>query len=184
MFHGQFLFLPELCCSVLFFDRLFDAKMEGNPQQYRAVQHIVAGTSKPAPYLVFGPPGTGTTFLEYWYFSCFDPSESNCFVIVVAGKTVTMVEAIKQIEKKEVGCHILACAPSNSATDLLCTKILEHVDKHSVFRMYASSRDPKMVPQVLKVSFALFYARCLFSRWIVCGYCNIYKLSTWRGCNS
>lgn len=61
MFLGQFLFLPDFCCPVLFLDRLFDAKMEGNPQQYQAVQHIVVGTSKPAPYLVFGPPGTGTT---------------------------------------------------------------------------------------------------------------------------
>uniref|UniRef100_A0AAQ5WYZ0 RNA helicase n=1 Tax=Amphiprion ocellaris TaxID=80972 RepID=A0AAQ5WYZ0_AMPOC len=104
--------------------KLFDCKLERNPEQYRAVQHIVAGSSKPAPYLVFGPPGTG--------------------------KTVTLVEAIKQIEKTEHSCHILACAPSNSATDLLCKKILEHVDEHKVYRMYASSWDPKMVPGELK----------------------------------
>lgn len=71
-----------------------------------------------------------------------------------------MVEAIKQIERKEAACHILACAPSNSAADLLCRKILEHVDKHSVFRMYASSRDPTMVPEGLKVSVASLYAGC------------------------
>lgn len=41
-------------------DRLCDSKLEKNPEQYQAVQHIVAGSSKPAPYLVFGPPGTGT----------------------------------------------------------------------------------------------------------------------------
>lgn len=70
-----------------------------------------------------------------------------------------MVEAVKQIAKKEPACHILACAPSNSAADLLCRKILEHVDKHSVFRMYASSRDPKMVPEELKVSVASFCGR-------------------------
>uniref|UniRef100_A0AAQ6A7X2 RNA helicase n=1 Tax=Amphiprion ocellaris TaxID=80972 RepID=A0AAQ6A7X2_AMPOC len=107
-----------------FSSKLFDCKLERNPEQYRAVQHIVAGSSKPAPYLVFGPPGTG--------------------------KTVTLVEAIKQIEKTEHSCHILACAPSNSATDLLCKKILEHVDEHKVYRMYASSWDPKMVPGELK----------------------------------
>ncbi|XP_045911976.1 putative helicase mov-10-B.2 isoform X1 [Micropterus dolomieu] len=104
--------------------RLFDYKLEKNPEQYRAVQHIVAGSSKPAPYLVFGPPGTG--------------------------KTVTLVEAIKQIEKTQASCHILACAPSNSAADLLCSKILDHVDEHKVFRMYASSRDPNFVPERLK----------------------------------
>ncbi|XP_070766164.1 putative helicase mov-10-B.2 [Enoplosus armatus] len=104
--------------------RLCDYKLEENPEQYQAVQHIVAGSSKPAPYLVFGPPGTG--------------------------KTVTLVEAIKQIEKTQTSCHILACAPSNSAADLLCRKILDHVDEHKVFRMYASSRDPKCVPEELK----------------------------------
>nr|XP_020471905.1 putative helicase mov-10-B.1 [Monopterus albus] len=104
--------------------RLFDSKLERNPEQLHAVQRIVAGSSKPAPYLVFGPPGTG--------------------------KTVTLVEAIKQIEKTQASCHILACAPSNSAADLLCTKILEHVDQHKVHRMYASSRDPQLVPKNLK----------------------------------
>uniref|UniRef100_A0A3B3ZX02 RNA helicase n=1 Tax=Periophthalmus magnuspinnatus TaxID=409849 RepID=A0A3B3ZX02_9GOBI len=108
--------------------KLFDRKLEKNPEQYRAVQHIVAGSSKPAPYLVFGPPGTG--------------------------KTVTVVEAIKQIEKCKANCHILACAPSNSAADLLCKKIRDHVDVSSVFRMYASSHDPMLVPEEIKVSLA------------------------------
>ncbi len=52
--------------------RLFDQKLEKNAEQKDAVCNIVAGTSKPAPYLVFGPPGTG--------------------------KTVTLVEAIKQVK--------------------------------------------------------------------------------------
>jgi len=65
---------------------------------------------------------------------------------------VTLVEAIKQIEKADPMCHILACAPSNSAADLLCSKIMEHVDHHKVYRMYASSRDPKFVPVNLTVS--------------------------------
>ena len=42
-----------------------------NSEQKQAVQKIVSGSSRPAPYLVFGPPGTG--------------------------KTVTLVEAIKQV---------------------------------------------------------------------------------------
>uniref|UniRef100_A0A1A8HGY1 RNA helicase n=1 Tax=Nothobranchius korthausae TaxID=1143690 RepID=A0A1A8HGY1_9TELE len=65
-------------------------------------------------------------------------------------KTVTVVEAIKQIEKTQASCHILACAPSNSAADLLCSKIRDHVDECLVYRMYASSRDPKLVPDHLK----------------------------------
>uniref|UniRef100_A0A3Q2ZLY3 RNA helicase n=1 Tax=Hippocampus comes TaxID=109280 RepID=A0A3Q2ZLY3_HIPCM len=108
---------------LLFYDR----QLEKNPEQSKAVRHIVAGTSKPAPYLVFGPPGTG--------------------------KTVTLVEAIKQVDKLQKECHILACGPSNSAADLLCTRILQgHGNKSKVYRMYASSRDPQCVPEDLKVS--------------------------------
>lgn len=72
--------------------------------------------------------------------------------MICLGKTVTLVEAIKQIEKHQTSCHILACAPSNSAADLLCKKILDHVDGHKVYRMYASSREPKFVPNELLVS--------------------------------
>nr|XP_057939838.1 putative helicase mov-10-B.1 isoform X1 [Doryrhamphus excisus] len=104
--------------------KLYDRKLEDNPEQYKAVCHIVAGTSKPAPYLVFGPPGTG--------------------------KTVTLVEAVKQIVKTQPHCRVLACAPSNSATDLLCLRISEHVDKRYLYRMYACSRDPQCVPKELK----------------------------------
>ncbi|KAL7828691.1 hypothetical protein SRHO_G00323250 [Serrasalmus rhombeus] len=103
---------------------LFDRSLEQNHEQYAAVCNIVAGVSKPAPYLVFGPPGTG--------------------------KTVTMVEAMKQVEKCTLGAHILACAPSNSAADQLCEKLLQHVDPHKVYRMYALSRSPDQVPPRLR----------------------------------
>ncbi|KAJ8258035.1 hypothetical protein GJAV_G00192420 [Gymnothorax javanicus] len=104
--------------------RLFDRKLEQNPEQYGAVQCIVAGVSKPAPYLIFGPPGTG--------------------------KTVTVVEAIKQVHKMSSSAHILACAPSNSAADLLCERTLQNgVDHRHIYRLYAESRDPREVPESL-----------------------------------
>lgn len=53
---------------------LYDLSLEKNEEQSRAVYQVVAGTSRPAPYLIFGPPGTG--------------------------KTVTMVEAIKQVRSE------------------------------------------------------------------------------------
>ena len=68
-----------------------------------------------------------------------------------------MVEAIKQIEKTQKLCHILACAPSNSASDLLCKKILEHVEERKVYRMYASSWDARKIPNELRVSI-----KCIF----------------------
>uniref|UniRef100_A0A672P708 RNA helicase n=1 Tax=Sinocyclocheilus grahami TaxID=75366 RepID=A0A672P708_SINGR len=102
---------------------LFDQKLDNNLEQKTAVCNIVAGTSKPAPYLVFGPPGTG--------------------------KTVTIVEAIKQVEKNIPDAYILACAPSNSAADQLCEKLItsEHVDSRKIYRLYASSRNPKVIPK-------------------------------------
>ncbi|TVK90475.1 putative RNA helicase SDE3 [Bagarius yarrelli] len=103
--------------------RMYNRDLETNPEQKAAVQHILSGQYKPAPYLIFGPPGTG--------------------------KTVTLVEAIKQVNKAGGGVHILACAPSNSACDLLCERLLGFVDVHRLFRLYASSRDPRAVPQNL-----------------------------------
>ncbi|KAK3556979.1 hypothetical protein QTP70_022320 [Hemibagrus guttatus] len=103
--------------------RMYNRDLETNPEQKAAVQHILSGQYKPAPYLVFGPPGTG--------------------------KTVTLVEAIKQVNKSGAGVHVLACAPSNSACDLLCERLLGFVDSHRLFRLYASSRDPRTVPRKL-----------------------------------
>lgn len=57
--------------------RWFDRKLQANEEQRRAVTHIVTGMSRPAPYLIFGPPGTG--------------------------KTVTLVEAIKQVSGQGPG---------------------------------------------------------------------------------
>ncbi|XP_054464663.1 putative helicase mov-10-B.2 [Anoplopoma fimbria] len=95
-----------------------------NLEQRTAVEHIVAASAKPAPYLVFGPPGTG--------------------------KTVTLVEAIKQIVKTQPSCNILACAPSNSATDHLCEKMLEeNID--NVYRFYALSFPVINIPQNIKL---------------------------------
>ena len=61
----------------IYFISLYNQNIEKNEEQKCAVQHIVAGTSRPAPYLVFGPPGTG--------------------------KTVTIVEAMKQVGTSLMG---------------------------------------------------------------------------------
>ncbi|KAI5628491.1 putative helicase mov-10-B.1, partial [Silurus asotus] len=103
--------------------RIYNRDLENNPEQKAAVQHILSGYYKPAPYMIFGPPGTG--------------------------KTVTLVEAIKQVNKTGSSVHVLACAPSNSACDLLCERLLGFVDAHRLFRLYACSRDPSTVPQKL-----------------------------------
>ncbi|XP_059806288.1 putative helicase MOV-10 [Hypanus sabinus] len=102
----------------------YDRSLEGNPEQAKAVSCIVAGISRPAPYLIFGPPGTG--------------------------KTVTVVEAIKQVLKCIPTAHILACAPSNSATDLLCQRIRKSIEKRYIYRLNANSRNWDSVPSDVK----------------------------------
>lgn len=74
--------------------KLYDQSLESNPEQLQAMKHIVRGTTRPALYIIFGLPGTG--------------------------KTVSLVEAIKQVVKHFPKAHILACTPSNSGPDLLC----------------------------------------------------------------
>uniref|UniRef100_A0A671WFQ8 Mov10 RNA helicase n=1 Tax=Sparus aurata TaxID=8175 RepID=A0A671WFQ8_SPAAU len=100
-------------------------EFESNPEQRKAIKHIIAGTAKPAPYLVFGPPGTG--------------------------KTVTLVGAINQILETQESCKILACAPSNNAIDHLCEKIAEgNVDKHHLYRLYAATFPVEKIPYIRK----------------------------------
>lgn len=103
--------------------RPFDRNIENNKEQLEAVRNIVSGTSGAAPYIVFGPPGTG--------------------------KTVTMVEAIKQVVKLLPGSHIVAAAPSNAAADLLALRLLGYVGKEKILRLHASSRHPKTIPPEL-----------------------------------
>ena len=72
------------------------------------------------PFIVFGPPGTG--------------------------KTVTLVEAIRQVYELNPDAHILACAPSNSAADLLAIRLAKYVPREDLMRMIAQSRAYKDVP--------------------------------------
>ena len=68
------LLLLLLLLFLIYSRRFYDAKLHNNEEQEQAIRNIVAGTSRPIPYLLFGPPGTG--------------------------KTVTIVEAIKQVRSQ------------------------------------------------------------------------------------
>lgn len=108
--------LPNIRCK--------NKKIEENKEQLTAVQHIIAGSSGAAPYLVFGPPGTG--------------------------KTVTVVEAIKQVYQLYNTSKIIATAPSNAAADLLAERLKEHIQRRDILRIHASSRNVKNIPESIK----------------------------------
>ena len=52
------------------------------------------------------------------------------FAHLFLGKTVTIVEAMKQVLKLSPGCKILAAAPSNAAADLLAERLKEHIARN------------------------------------------------------
>ena len=95
-----------------------------NQQQLQAVEEIVAGVCRPIPYLLFGPPGTG--------------------------KTVTLVEAIYQIFQTQRTARILACAPTNTAADLLIERLSTSVLPSEMLRIMAFSRPLEAVGSVVR----------------------------------
>ncbi|XP_071875149.1 putative helicase mov-10-B.1 isoform X2 [Bombus fervidus] len=96
-----------------------------NKEQKTAVNNILNYSAYPAPYILFGPPGTG--------------------------KTTTLVETIYQIRKQCKSKNILVCAPSNAAADEIANRLLCLLPHKDIFRMYAASKccnniDEKICP--------------------------------------
>ncbi|XP_055547329.1 putative helicase MOV-10 isoform X2 [Wyeomyia smithii] len=92
--------------------------VSSNREQMAAVENIVNRTAFPAPYILFGPPGTG--------------------------KTSTLVEAVVQICKLQPKSHILVAASSNFSCDEFTKRLLEFIPASDVFR-YLSKTSEKNV---------------------------------------
>lgn len=85
--------------SIHHLNEFFNRSISTNPEQRNAVENIVFRRYNNGPYIVFGPPGTG--------------------------KTITIVEAILQLVKKNPKIVILVCAPANAACDMLASKLIQ-----------------------------------------------------------
>ncbi|KAI0765417.1 P-loop containing nucleoside triphosphate hydrolase protein [Fomes fomentarius] len=106
----------------------FNTLIASNPAQLQAVKSITQLRAGSAPFIIFGPPGTG--------------------------KTVTAVEAIRQVLHRDPDARVLVCAPSNSAADILALRLITALTPKELFRCNAASRDPLSVPEAL-VPYAL-----------------------------
>ncbi|KAI0777345.1 P-loop containing nucleoside triphosphate hydrolase protein [Trametes elegans] len=101
---------------------LFNSLIGKNAPQLQAVKTILRLRPGSAPFVVFGPPGTG--------------------------KTVTVVEAMLQVLRTQPNARILACAPSNSAADLIAQR-LNSLSTSELFRCNAFFRDRLGLPEDL-----------------------------------
>ncbi|EPQ53711.1 P-loop containing nucleoside triphosphate hydrolase protein [Gloeophyllum trabeum ATCC 11539] len=119
----------------------YNTIIASNPSQMQAIRSIMSMKPVSVPFVVFGPYVCGL------HLSAFPKP------IHVSrpgtGKTVTMVEAIRQVLKYNPDARILACAPSNSAADLIASRLTMY-GKHQLLRYYAPSRSKNDVPDDLQ----------------------------------
>ena len=62
------------------------------------------------------------------------------------GKTTTLLEAMKQLLDRDKNCRILACAPSNSAADLIAEKMM-YLGTNALFRLNSFARPVDLLLQ-------------------------------------
>jgi len=110
----------QMVLNPAFFDRVFFDK-ELNWEQKKAIGSICSHNYGTLPFLVSGPPGTG--------------------------KTKTLVEAALQLIKTVDGVsHVLFCAPSDPAADMIVQRISSHFNSTELLRLNRPSRAFAEVP--------------------------------------
>ncbi|KIO28302.1 hypothetical protein M407DRAFT_22509 [Tulasnella calospora MUT 4182] len=106
--------------------------------------------------------GSGNPALNAWtyHFIWFVGAITTGFAGAITacpgtGKTVTVVEAIRQVLAQKPKAKILACAPSNNAADIIADRLRAGLQPSELFRLNAPSR-VKDLPQSLE-SYSLRY---------------------------
>ncbi|KAG8853758.1 hypothetical protein FRB96_008013 [Tulasnella sp. 330] len=85
------------------------------------------------------------TYAQHWHTLLHVEEEQS---MPGTGKTVTMVEAILQLVLARPTVRILACAPSNSAADLIAEKLIA-LGPQRLFRLHAPFRLTGAIPAAL-----------------------------------
>ncbi|XP_073950625.1 putative helicase MOV-10 isoform X2 [Choristoneura fumiferana] len=115
----------------------YNPLIQSNEEQRSAVQHILSKSSQRAPYMVFGPPGTG--------------------------KTMTIVEAIIQVVMYSSKYRVMVCTDSNMAADHIALMLARYNKKLNInnFILRANSKSrvwSVMPPELIPVSNGSDYA--------------------------
>ncbi|XP_073845219.1 mov10 RISC complex RNA helicase [Musca autumnalis] len=103
---------------------LFNTTIATNPEQLGAVRCITEGPSPNAPFVIFGPPGTG--------------------------KTTTIVESILQLRLLKPGSRILVTAGSNAACDTIALRICKYFNSNKRLQEI-QKRDPENQKPIIRV---------------------------------
>lgn len=111
-------------------NEIYNPNIRQNEQQIIAIENIVRrslnnnGNSR-VPYIVFGPPGTG--------------------------KTVTIIEAIRQIFRHTRNSKVLICAPTNAACDNIASKLVDYFTTEEMLRYISVERTFENMPERVQV---------------------------------
>ncbi|KAF1945308.1 P-loop containing nucleoside triphosphate hydrolase protein [Clathrospora elynae] len=102
---------------------LFDRDI--NYEQAHAVNDVCVNVYGTLPYLISGPPGTG--------------------------KTKTLVETAMQLLNTTNVAHVLICAPSEAAADMLALRLKQHLNTKQLLRLNRPGRaDNEVAPELLQ----------------------------------
>ncbi|TMW61943.1 hypothetical protein Poli38472_009436 [Pythium oligandrum] len=114
--HRKFLFPTKSAAAASAISDHHDLRYtrELNPEQMQAVRDLQRFDQLSAPYIIFGPPGTG--------------------------KTTTLVESVVQIALANPTSRILMCAATNTAADLLVDRLARFVPQGRMLRVMGAMR--------------------------------------------